>query len=297
MIRSRAPGVNANPSELNFRARLSVDRSMKAFLISRPGDFGVLEDHWEDDPLLLPLPGGSVLDLHEASLKALGVTEARLLRCHVPGEHPDCESLEASLAGRALNWSVRSWPVAPWPQGWTLAQALDRQRFFLDGDEALIFSAPVADPRGWTGPKVPHGFPRNESRAWAPWVRTADGNLLPWDGPTVSFAGTRDFYQTSMRFLETIPPPALVLKGIHRQAVLEPPLSLGTKVRAASHSHLGPLVQLAAGSTLDHGTSLARTLVLTPTRFAKDQALIGKIVVGHTVVEPVRGETVPFPSV
>ena len=62
---------------------------MKALLISRPGDFDVLEDHWSDDPVFLPLPGGTVLDLHEASLRALGVTEARLLRCHPAGSTPD----------------------------------------------------------------------------------------------------------------------------------------------------------------------------------------------------------------
>lgn len=267
---------------------------MRAFLISRPRDFGVLEDHWDRDPLFLPLPGGTVLDLHEASFQALGITEVRILKCHGPGEHPDLGPLEEALAGRALSWSVRGWPVAPWPDGLTLAQILDRQRLF--SGEALVFSAPVADPRGWTGPKVPQGFPLNESRAWAPKRRTAEGTLVDWDGPTVSFAGTRDFYRTSMRFLETIPPPALVLKGIHRQATLEPPLSLGAKVRAAARSHLGPSVQLAAGSVLDHGTSLSRTLVLTPTKFARDQAVSGMIVVGHTVVEPVRGDVVPLPQ-
>jgi len=267
---------------------------MRAILISRPGDFGVLEDHWFADPLFLPLPGGTVVDLHEASLKALGVTAVRVLRCHAPGAVPDLAPLEEALAGRDLEWSVRGWPAGPWPAGWNLVQALDRQRLFLGGDEALVFSAPVADPRAWTGPKVPQGFPLNEVRSLSPW-RWSAGKLTPWDGPTVAFGGTRDFYRASIRFLETLPPPALVLKGIHRQAILEPPLALGARVKAASHSHLGPLVQLAAGSTLDHGSSLARTLVLTPTKFAKDLLVADKIVIGDTVVEPVRGDVVPLP--
>lgn len=266
---------------------------MKAVLISRPGDFGVLEDHWSQDPLFLPLPGGSVLELHEASLAALGVTEARLLRCHTPGKVPLLGPLEESLAGRRLRWSVRGWPQGPWPAGWTLAQALDRQRHFVGDEEILVFSVAAPDPRGWTGPKVPPGFPGVEGRAWKAWRWTREGQLLPWEGPLVSLVGTRDFYRSSMRFLETLPPHTPVLAGIHRQAILEPPLALGPKVKAASHSRLGPLVQLAEGSRIDHGTTLARTLVLTPTRFGPDQALDGKIVVGDAVVEPVAGEAVP----
>jgi hypothetical protein len=267
---------------------------MKALLISRPGDFDVLEDHWSADPVFLPLPGGTVLDLHEASLRALGVTEARLLRCHPAGTLPDLAGLEESLQGRSVKWSVRSWPVGPWPTGWTLTQALRQQAVFLGGDEAVVFSVPVADPRGWTGPKVPFGFPPAEIRSLLPQRWEASGRLLPWEGPAVSLGGTRDFFRASMRFLETLPPPPLVLRGIHRLATLEPPLLLGLKIRAAARSRLGPLVELAAGSRLDSGTSLTRTLVLTPTRFARDYALADKIVVGDSVVEPVGGEVVPL---
>jgi len=265
---------------------------MKALLISRPGDFGVLEDHWTADPLFLPLPGGTVIDLHEASLRALGVTEARLIRCHLAGEVPDLAGLEAALQGRSLSWSVRSWPLGPWPGGWTLTQALIQQGLFLRDEPALVFFVPAADPRGWTGPKVPFGFPPVEARSVQPRIWETSGRLVPWEGPLISLGGTRDFFRTSLRFLETLPPPPLGLKGIHRQATLEPPLSLGLRVRAAAHSHLGPLVQLAAGSQLEPGTSLERTLVLTPTRFAKDFAVADKIVVGDAVVEPVRGEVV-----
>ncbi len=136
-------------------------------------------------------------------------------------------------------------------------QTLVRQGLFLKGEEALIFSVPAADPRGWTGPKVPSGFPGNESRSLAPLRWETSGKLVPWDGPIVSLGGTRDFFRASIRFLETLPPSPLGLSGIHRQAVLEPPLSLGAKVRAASHSHLGPLVQLATGSRLAQGSSLS----------------------------------------
>ena len=267
---------------------------MKALLISRPGDFGVLEDHWTADPLFLPLPGGTVLDLHEASLGALGVTEARLLRCHSAGAIPDVTALEEALQGRRIRWSVRSWPVGPWPSGWTLSQTLVQQGLFLGDEPALVFFVPAADPRGWMGPKVPSGFPLAEVKSVQPRIWEVSGRLVPWEGPLISLGGTRDFFRASLRFLETLPPPPLGLKGIHRQATLEPPLSLGLKVRAAAHSRLGPLVQLAAGSQLEPGTSLARTLVLTPTRFAKDFSLADKIVVGDTVVEPVRGEALPL---
>ncbi len=267
---------------------------MKALLISRPGDFGVLEDHWTADPVFLPLPGGTVLDLHEASLKALGVTEVRLLCCHPAGETADLAGLEESLQGRALSWSVRAWPTGPWPSGWTLSQALIQQGLFLRDEPALVFFVPAADPRGWTGPKVPFGFPQVEARSLQPRLWEASGSLIPWEGPLVSLGGTRDFFRASLRFLETLPPPPLGLRGIHRQATLEPPLSLGLRVKAAAHSRLGPLVQLAAGSHLEPGTSLARTLVLTPTRFVKDIALADKIVVEDTVIEPLRARSCLF---
>jgi len=268
---------------------------MKALLVSRPGDFGVLEDHWSADPLFLPLPGGTVLDLHEASFAALGITEARLLCCHPPADTPDLEGLEEALQGRRLHWSVRGWPLAPWPSGWTLPQVLVQQGLFLGSDEALVFFVPVADPRGWTGPKVPFGFPAAELRSLQPLLWEASGRLAPWESPLISLGGSRDFFRASLRFLETLPPSPLGLHGIHRQATLEPPLSLGLRVRAAAHSRLGPLVQLAAGSRLEPGTSLSRTLVLTPTRFTRDLALADKIVVGDFVVEPVRGEVMLLP--
>lgn len=268
---------------------------MKALLISRPGDFGVLEDHWSDDPLFLPLPGGTVLDLHEASFLGQGVTQARVLRCHPVGEVPDFSGLEERLQGRKVGWSVRGWPMGPWPRGWSLSQALVNQCLFLGDEDALIFFVPTVDPRGWVGPKVPFGFPAAEARSLQPQVWQASGRLLPWEGPVVSMGGTRDFFRASLRFLETLPPPPLGLKGIHRQATLEAPLALGLKVRAAAHSRLGPLVQLAAGSRLDPGTSLARTLVLTPTRFGRDFSVADKIVVGDAVVEPIRGEVIPLP--
>jgi len=268
---------------------------MKALLISRPGDFGVLEDHWSEDPLFLPLTGGTILDLHEASFRALGITEARVLRAYPAGRPPELAELEAALRGRSLSWSVRGWPQGPWPVGQTLSEVLLRQELFLAGDEALIFSATAADPRGWTGPQVPHGFPTVETRSHQPQRWDKEGRLTVWEGPLVSVGGTRDFFRASIRFLETLPPPPLGLKGISRQAVLEAPLSLGLGVRAAAHSHLGPLVQLATGSRLEPGTSLVRTLVLTPTRFSKDLALEDKIVIGDAVVEPVRGEVVLRP--
>jgi hypothetical protein len=268
---------------------------MKALLISRPGDFGVLEEHWSVDPVFLPLPGGTVLDLHEASFQALGITEARILRCHPASEVPELSNLEETLLGRRFPWSVRAWPLGPWPSGWSLSQALIRQGLFLKGEETLIFSVPVADPRGWTGPKVPSGFPANEARSLLPFLWESSGRIVPWNGPVVSLGGTRDFFRASLRFLETLPPPPLGLGGIHRQATLKPPLALGPRIKAASHSHLGPLVQLASGSSLDHGSSLSRTLVLTPTHFNRDLALEDKIVIGDFVVEPMQGGVVPLP--
>ncbi len=268
---------------------------MKALLISRPGDFGVLEEHWSQDPVFLPLPGGSVLDLHEASLRALGIHEARILRCHPATQVIDLSELEEALSHREFSWSVRRWPQGPWPAGWNLAQALGQQSLFLQGDEALIFSVPAPDPRGWLGPRVPTGFPAVEAKSLHPVQWVSAGRLDPWPGPVVSISGTRDFFRASMRFLETLPPPPLGLGGIHRQAILEPPLALGTKVKAASHTHLGPLVHLVSGSRLEPGSSLSRTLVLTPTKFLKDVALEDKIVIGDFVVEPLRGEAVRLP--
>ena len=267
---------------------------MKAVLISRPHDFGVLEDHWHSDALFLPLPGGTVAGLHEASLKSLGVNEVRVLRCHPAGSPPDLGQLEHSLTEHGLSWTVRAWPVGPWPEGLTLSQMLLRQSLFLNGEDALIFSVPAADPRGWTGPTVPTGFPPVETRSLKPLLWSTSGVLTPWDGPVVALGGTRDFFRTSIRFLETLPPSPLGLSGIHRQAELKPPLSLGSKVRAASHSRLGPLVQLADGSRLDAGTSLSRTLVLTATHFTGTLSLADRIVVGDTVVEPFDGGSVPL---
>lgn len=266
---------------------------MKALLISRPGDFGVLEDHWSLDPIFLPLHRGTVLDLHEAAFLALGVTEARLLKCHPAGHPTDLSPLEETLQGREVDWSVRGWPLGPWPSGWTLSEVLLRQRLFLNGDEALIFSVPVADPRGWYGPKVPTGFPVNESRILAA-QKWSQGKLVPYEGPLIGLGGTRDFFRTSLRLLETLPPLPLGLQGISRLAILEAPLSLGSKVKAAARSHLGPLVHLATGSRLDPGSSLVRTLVLTPTRFTPERALEDKIVIGDAVVEPYRGEVIPW---
>ncbi len=267
---------------------------MKAVLISRPRDFGVLEDHWHFDPLFLPLPGGTVASLHDASLKTLGITDIRVLRCHPADAVPDLTPLEQSLEEHGLSWTVRHWPLGPWPQGWTLSEALLRQGLFLGGDEAVIFAVPAADPRGWTGPQVPSGFPPVETRSLKP-LLWKDGILGTWDGPVIALGGTRDFFRSSIRFLETLPPAPMGLHGIHRQAELTPPLSLGTKIKAASHSRLGPLVQLADGSRLDSGTSLSRTLVLTPTHFTGTLSLADRIVVGDTVVEPFQGGTVPLP--
>jgi len=267
---------------------------MKALLISSPGDFGSLEPHWADDPLFLPLPGGSIIDLHEASFLRLGIRQARMLRCHQPGQIPKLDRLEARLKGRAIDWSVRNWPVGPWPSGFTLSEVLLRQGLFLEGDEAIVFWTAAPDPRGWTGPIIPSGFPSVEGPKWKTRVWQSGGKLQTWDGPQISLAGTRDFYRSSIRFLETLPPPPLGLKGISRQAVLEPPLALGPSVRAAAHSHLGPLVQLAAGSRVEPGTSLLRTLVLTPTRFSKDCSFADKIVIGDYVVEPLHGDETPL---
>jgi hypothetical protein len=282
-------------SLLTFQGVSTVKETMKAILISRPGDFGVLEDHWSADPIFLPLSGGNVLDLHESSLRALGVTEARLLRCHPAGHPTDLAPLEAALQGRSLPWSVRAWPTGPWPTGWTLSEALLRQGLFFQDQDVLIFSAAAADPRGWTGAQVPHGFPTTEANGIVPQKRDRSGRLTRWEGPLISLGGTRDFFRASIRFLETLPPHPVGLRGISRQAVLQAPLSLGLKVKAAAHSHLGPLVHLAAGSRLDPGTSLIRTLVLTPTRFNRDFALEDKIVIGDAVVEPIRGEVVGLP--
>ena len=269
---------------------------MKALLVSRPGDFGVLEEFWPHDPLLLPLPGGTVAALHAASLTALGVSTVRVLRCH-PAEEPvpDLKPLEDSLKSLNLDWTVRAWPTGTWPRGLTLAQQLLRQSLFLAGGSALVFSAVAADPRGWTGPQIPAGFPSVETRSLRPLQWSADGVLAPWDGPVISLGGTRDFFRSSIRFLETLPPSPMGLGGIHRQAELNPPLALGARVRAASHARLGPLVQLADGSRLDAGASLSRTLVLTPTHFTSMLSLADRIVVGDTVVEPFRGDTVPLP--
>lgn len=264
--------------------------NVKAFLISRPGDFGVLEEHWPQDPLFLPLPRGSVAALHQASLSALGVTEVRVLRCHDAGRIPDLKPLETALRQKGLDWSVRSWPLGPWPVGLTLTQALTQQKLFLAGDDALVFAVPAADPRGWTGPQVPWGFPPVETRSLRPLLWTGT-SLRPWDGPVIALGGTRDFFRASLRFLEVLPPAPVGLGGIHRQAELQPPLSLGSKIKAASRSHLGPLVQLAEGSRLDSGASLSRTLVLTPTHFGA-LSLADRIVVGDTVVEPFGGTVV-----
>lgn len=267
---------------------------MKAILISRPGDFGVLEEHWTQDAVLLPLSGGTVLDLHEAVFLSLGITEARLLRCHGPAERPHLAALEDSLKGRPVAWSVRGWPLGPYPRGWSLSQALLRQALYLDGAPAYVAWVPVADPRPWTGPQVPSGFPAAEVPGLRPSLWHSDGRLVPAEGPFVSLGGSRDFYRASLRFLEVLPPAPLGLHGIHRRATLEPPLLLGRRVHAAANSRLGPLVQLAEGSQLRSGTSLTRTLVLTPTSFPKDWALADKIVIGAHVVEPFKGDVVPL---
>jgi hypothetical protein len=268
---------------------------VKAFLISRPRDFGVLEEHWHADALTLPLPGGTVAGLHAASFHALGIDEVRVLRCHAADESPDLSGVEEQLVRLGLDWTVRGWPVGPWPQGLSLSDVLLRQKLFLNGEDALVFSVPAADPRGWIGPQVPTGFPVVETRSLKPLIWKNSGLLSPWDGPVVALGGTRDYFRASLRFLETLPPAPVGLRGIHRQAELQPPLSLGSGVRAASHSRLGPLVQLADGSRLDSGTSLSRTLVLTPTHFTGTLSLSDRIVVGDTVVEPFQGGTVPLP--
>lgn len=240
------------------------------------------------------MAGGSVLDLHEAVFATLGVTEARILRCYTPGEPQDLGPWEAALKGRMLSWSVRGWAVGPWPTGHSLSQILDQQRLFLNGDDAWIFWAPATDLRVWTGPKGAVGFPESTNPHVHPRLWTRDGKVRLWEGPLVSLGGLRDFYRTSLRLLETLPPQGLGLKGIHRQAVLEPPLALGSGIRAASRSQIGPLVHLATGSRLDHGSRVSRSLILTPTHLAAEQEIRDRIVIGDQQVDPSDGQVFPL---
>ncbi|MEI8093267.1 MAG: hypothetical protein WCG80_03580 [Spirochaetales bacterium] len=265
---------------------------MKALILSRPGDFGVLEDHWPAHPLLLPVLNLPVYLHLAAYLKALGVFEVRVLRGGNGLLEPRDLALEPQWVRQSggLDWSLRGWALGAHPQGLTLPEVLAQQRLFQDGEDLLVLSAPLLPLEPLTGPKIPPLFPVSESRLLAPRLLSGGGLLAQAElGTFASLASLKDYYRTQMRLLATVSPAGASLKGVHPRAVLEAPLLLGAGVRVAAHAQVGPECILAAGTRVDKEGRLRRTLVLSRVRVGRGAAFDGKVIIGTTVLDPENG--------
>ncbi len=269
--------------------------TMKALLLSRSGDFGSLEDHWPHHPLTLPVLGLPLYQRFADYLGGLGIREIRILRAGSAILTPADLALEAQLKKNpgVTEWSLRAWPTDPYPAGRTLPDILREQRLFQDGEDVLVLSAPLLPLVQLTGPKVPAQFPLSTSRLLAPRLLSLKGVVSQTDpGPFASMTTPLEFYRTQLRLLATVPPASASLKGVHRQARMEAPLWLGSKVRIAAGAQVGPEVILAPGATIGKGARIKATVVLTKLVIGSGAEFEGKLMIGNTVIAPETGDSV-----
>ena len=191
---------------------------MKVLLLSRPGDFGILEEVWEEHPLTLPVWGTPLLDWFDQYFSSLGITGKRLVCVDGPSLSSKSKTLNLHLAKKTLvDWSVRS--VSPG----SLTEILAQQRLFWKGEETLVWSAATLPLEAILGSRPPTGFPEPHY-SLQPSLLDADQRLTPWTASaTASLAGPRDFFQTHMRLLTVAPPRASSLCGVDAKAILTPP--------------------------------------------------------------------------
>ncbi|NNM68301.1 MAG: hypothetical protein HKM06_09880, partial [Spirochaetales bacterium] len=177
---------------------------MKVLLVSRPGDFGVLEDVWEGHPLLLPVWGKSLLARLEEFFLTLGITEGRIVCADGPVLSAKSKRLGAFLSGNKKDfWSIRPSPLTG-RRGWS--EILAAQRLFWEGSETLVWSAPVLPLEPIVGNLSLSGFPSVTNPEFSPRFLRASGLFETWSCPNLaSIAGPKDFYQTHMRLLSVAP--------------------------------------------------------------------------------------------
>ena len=260
---------------------------MKVLLLSRPGDFGILEDVWEEHPLTLPVWGTPLLDWLDQYFRSLGATGMRLVCVDGPHLSQKSETLNRQLATKRLsNWSVRSVYPAP------LSEVLAQQRLFWQGEETLVWSAATLPLEAILGSKPPTGFPEPHQSLQPALLDTAQ-RLTPWTASaTASLAGPRDFFQTHMRLLTVAPPRSSSLSGVDAKAILTPPLALAGEIHAKATSRVGPHALLCPGVRLEQQTNLSHVVVLQPVRIGKGFQLDGQIVIGNTLIGPEGSLTV-----
>ncbi len=265
---------------------------MKVLLLSRPGDFGVLEEVWEDHPLTLPVWGTPLFQWFDQYFRSLGATELRLVCLDGPHLSDKSEALaqllKASAPPLALEgkWSIRS----ALPRHVT--EVLTQQRLFWQGEETLVWSAPALPLEAILGARPPSGFPE-PSESTRPWLLDTEQRLTPWTASvTASLAGPRDFFQTHMQLLSVAPPRSTPLNGVDAKAVLTPPLALAGEIHAKATSRVGPHALLCPGVRLDPQTNLSHVVVLQPVRIGKGFQLDSQIIIGNTLIGPEGSLTV-----
>jgi hypothetical protein len=160
---------------------------------------------------------------------------------------------------------------------------------FQDGEEVLVLSAPLLPLSHLTGPRVPPLFPTSTSRLLAPRVLSPEGLVSQTAGAFASLVSPLDFYRSLTRLLSTVPPQAASLRGVHRRALLEAPLLLGSKIRIDAHAKVGPETALADRVRVEKGARVERCLVLTRVRIGVGAEFRGKIIIGTTVLDPENG--------
>ncbi len=260
---------------------------MKVLLLSRPGDFGILEEVWEEHPLTLPVWGTPLLDWFDQYFCSLGVTGKRLVCIEGPSLGQKSKNLTRQLTEkRWADWSIRS--ISPGP----ITEILAQQRLFWQGEETLIWSAATLPLEAILGSRPPAGFPE-PPHSLLPWLLDTSQRLAPWTASaTASLAGPRDFFQTHMRLLTVAPPRSSSLSGVDAKAILTPPLALSGEIHAKATSRVGPHALLCPGVRLEPQTNLSHVVVLQPVRIGKGFQLDGQIIIGNTLIGPEGSLTV-----
>lgn len=264
---------------------------MKAVFLSRPGDFGLLEDLWEEHPLFLPVLDKPLVRHHADFLKTYGIKSARVL--WAGAQAPDCPPLEEKLQTLIpdIDWSVRGWDGAP------LAPTLNYQRLYTEGTECLVLSAPNLFLEPLCGPRPIPGFPEPTSQILAPRKLAADGSLKEAAlGAYAPLTSPREYFLTVMKLLTSVIPRPASLKGVHPRAELVPPLFFQEGLHIGSGARIGPQCVLAPGSRIEAKARLERVIMLSPVRIGKDFELRDQIIHGNKLLSPYHNSIMEIPA-
>lgn len=265
--------------------------TMKAVFLSRPGDFGLLEDLWDEHPLFLPILDKSLARHHGDFLKTHGIPSARLLWSGAPSQ--ECQNLESQLKAEntGVEWSVRPWDGAPLPQ------TLNLQRLYTEGSDCLVLSVPNLFLEPLCGPRPLPGFPEATSKILAPRRLSADGSLKEAAlGSYAPLTSPREYFLTVMKLLTTVIPRPASLKGVHPRAELVPPLFFQEGLHIGSGARIGPQCVLAPGSRIEAKARLERVVLLSPVRIGKDFELKDQIVHGNKLLSPYHNSIMEIPA-